>query len=199
MRKKSGLYFVSGRRLGGFSAGLLVAAGFTLAACGESEAGDAGSGGAGGESATGGASSGSGSSPGTESFTGTLTFGGETLDCAVTTSTFTSDEFSIICDNDEDASNYRYVEVTFKDEASARTAQDLVFAAPFDFTGGHDDPKAISVGWTDSDGTLYSADDSSGEAAVTESGGHNVVTLTDVSLSNAEGTATGTVSATLSF
>ncbi len=184
-------------------ASLVLPVSLACFACGgESGATDEASGGeasTGGSTSSGGGSStgGSGIKPG--DFEGTVTFDGTTLDCEVDVDTFTSGEYSVICDNDELSSNYRYVEVTFKDEAAARTAQSLVLVGPFDFTGGHEDPTTISVGWTDANGTLYSADDSAGTASVRAEGDHFVLELVSVVVASNSTETTGTLSASLPF
>ena len=136
-----------------------------------------------------------------DDLTGTFTFGAETLDCEVSDQDFpASGEYSVVCDNDEVDSNYRFVQVTFKDEASARTAGDLKFIAPYAFKPeDHPDADTIAVQFTDTDGTLDSDDDSTGSAKVTASGGRYVLTLEDVSLSTVTSDDTGTVSATINF
>jgi hypothetical protein len=174
------------------SAALVVALCLGTVACGDDDS-DSGTDGAAGE--------GSKTPIDNDDLTGTFTFGGETLDCEVSDQEFpATDEYSIVCDNDEVDSNYRFVQVTFKDEASARVARDLKFIAPYAFKPeDHPDADTIAVQFTDKDGTLDSDDDSSGSAKVTASGGHHVLTLEDVSLSTVTSDATGAVSATIDF
>ena len=125
---------------------------------------------------------------------------GAELDCKVSTQDFpSSGEYSVLCE--EDASNFRYVQVTFKDEASARTAQTLKFMKAFAFKPeDHPDADAIAVGWTDTDGgTLYADDESTGSAKVVKNGAHYTLTLTDASVESAPTKATGTVTAVIDF
>lgn len=142
-----------------------------------------------------------GNPPGDTELTGTFTFGGETVDCKTSTHDFpATGEYSVVCDNDEDDSNYRFVQVTFKDEPSARKAQSLTFMAPFAFKPeDHEAADAVAVSYTDKDGTLDSEDDSTGSAKVAASSGRNVLTLVGVSLSTVTSEDTGEVSATIDF
>lgn len=143
----------------------------------------------------------SGNPPGETELTGTFTFGGETVDCKTSTQDFpATGEYSVVCENDEDDSNYRFVQVTFKNEASARKAQSLTFMAPYAFKPeDHEAADAVAVSHTDSDGTLDSEDDSTGSAKVTASGGRYVITLDSVSLSTVTSEDTGEVSAIINF
>ncbi|MDF3070605.1 MAG: hypothetical protein K0R38_6206 [Polyangiaceae bacterium] len=143
----------------------------------------------------------SGNPSGATELGGTFTFGGETADCKTSTQDFAATgEFSVVCENDEDDSNYRFVQVTFKDEPSARTAQTLTFMAPFAFKPeDHEAADAVAVSYTNKDGTLDSEDDSTGSAKVTASGGRYVITLDSVSLSTVTSEDTGEVSATINF
>jgi len=177
------------------------------AACGSDAAtvaGNAGAGGSSGSGTAGAPNAGKGGSPSTQEqeFTGTFSFnGGATLPCEVSTQLFpATGEFSVLCENDDDDANYRFVQVTFKDEASARIAQSLVLAEPFAFSpSDHPEANAISVNWQDTDGALYADSDSTGSGKVTATGGHNVLKITDVSLSTVSSDATGTVSATVDY
>jgi hypothetical protein len=156
--------------------------------------------GCGSDAASTGGGAGSGSSG--DDLKGTVSFnGGPTLECDVDDQDFAaSGEYSITCDNDEVDSNYRFVQITFKDEASARTAQTLKFMRPFAFKPeDHPDADAIAVSWTDKDGTLDSDDDSTGTAKVVKSGNHYTVTLTDVSVESTPTKATGKVTAVVNF
>lgn len=204
--------FSSLSRASVFALGLGALSFGSLVACGGDDGNDAedsnaggqntgGSASSGGSSNSGGSDSGTGGNGDDDDFTGTVTFDGTTIDCEVDTDDFpASGEFSVLCDNDDDDSNYRYVEIVFKNEASARTAQDLRFIGGFAFSpDDHPDADTIAVGWTDTNGTLYADDDSTGSAKVTASGGHFVLEITDVSLSNEEETASGTLSATIDF
>lgn len=157
--------------------------------CGGSDS-DAGSPGAGGEGSE---------MPSDEELTGTFTFAGVTTDCKVSTQDFpATGEYSVLCE--EDSASSRFVQITFKDEASARMAQDLKLIAPFAFKPeDHPDADTIAVSYTDSDGTLDSDDDSTGSAKVAASSGHYVLTLKDVSLSTVSSEDTGEVSATIQF
>lgn len=131
--------------------------------------------------------------------TGTFTYAGKTLACKTSHQDFpATGEFSVVCDNDDDG--YQFVQVTFKNEASARQDQDLTFMAPFAFKPeDHEAADAVAVSYTGSDGTLDSDDDSTGSAKVTSSGAHHVLTLTNVSLSTVTSEATGSISATIDF
>lgn len=143
----------------------------------------------------------SGNPPGDTELGGTFTFGGETVDCKTSTQDFpATGEYSVLCENDEDDSNYRFVQVTFKDEPSARKAQTLTFMAPFAFKPeDHEAADAVAVSFTNKDGTLDSEDESTGSAKVAASGGHYVITLNSVSLSTVTSEDTGEVSATINF
>jgi major membrane immunogen (membrane-anchored lipoprotein) len=136
-----------------------------------------------------------------DDLTGTFTFAGVTLDCETSDQDFpATGEYSVVCDNDDDDANYRFVQVTFKDEPSARVARDLKFIAPFAFgPEDHEEADTIAVSYTNDDGTLDSDDDSTGSAKVTVSGNHHVITLKDVSLSTVTSGDTGTVSAVINF
>lgn len=159
-------------------------------ACGEDSKGAPNDGGAGE----------TGNPPDTE-LTGTFTFGGDTVACKTSHQDFAATgEYSVLCENDDDDSNYRFVQITFKDEASARKAQSLTFTGPFAFKPeDHEAADAVAVSHTDKDGTLDSDDDSTGSAKVAVSGGHNVLTLTNVSLSTVSSEDTGEVSASIEF
>jgi hypothetical protein len=158
-------------------------------ACGEGSEGGPNSGGAGE----------SGNLPDDPQLTGTFTFGGKTVGCKTSDQDFpATGEYSVVCENDE--AGYRFVQVTFKNEASARRAQDLTFMAPFAFSPeDHEAADAVAVSYTDGDGTLDSDDESSGSAQVAASGAHYVLSLTNVSLATVTSEATGAVSATISF
>ncbi len=174
------------------SAVLLVALGALGAvACEDPDSKDAANGGAGE----------SGNPPGDTELTGTFTFGGDTTACKTSHQTFpATGEYSIVCENDEDGALYRFVQVTFKDEPSARKAQALTFMKPFAFKPeDHEAADAVAVSYTDTDGTLDSDDESTGSAKVVVSGDHNVLTLDEVSLSTVTSEATGAVSATINF
>ncbi|MET0795693.1 MAG: hypothetical protein ABW061_29515 [Polyangiaceae bacterium] len=172
-----------------------------LVACGSDAASDGGSSGAAGSASSGSAGKGGGGPTNNEpELTGTMSFSnGAKLDCKVSTQNFpASGEYSVLCE--EDASNFRFVQVTFKDEASARTAQTLKFMKPFAFSPeDHPDTDAIAVSWTGTDGTLDSDDDSTGSAKVAKSGDHYAVTLSDVSVESTPTKATGTVTAVIDF
>ena len=132
---------------------------------------------------------------------GTFSFAAVTLPCKVSSQLFpATNEYSIVCDNSDDASNYRYVQVTFKDEVSARLPQPLKFKAPFAFKPeDHPDADTVSVDYLDKDGTITAGPMSAGSADVARSGGHNLLTLKDVTLGNVTKTRSGTISATINF
>lgn len=132
---------------------------------------------------------------------GTFTFGAVTLPCKVSSQMFpASGEYSIVCDNSDESSNYRYVQVTFKNEASARLTQTLRFKDPFAFKPeDHPDADTVSVDYLDKDGTITAGSTSTGSANVASSGGHNVLILKDVSLGNVTKTRSGTISAAVTF
>jgi hypothetical protein len=179
----------------------------SLAACGSDAASDGGNSGAAGSAGSGAAGAagaagkgGAGPIDNETELTGKMSFNnGEELDCKVSTQDFpASGEYSVLCE--EDATSFRYVQVTFKDEASARTAQTLKFMKPFAFSPeDHPDADAIAVSWTDSDGTLDSDDTSTGTAKVVKNGSHYTVTLTDVTVESLPTHAIGTVTATIDF
>ncbi len=130
-----------------------------------------------------------------EDFTGVYSAGKGELDCAVSTQLFVTDEFSIVCQNDDDG----FVQITFKDEASARTAGSFTITERNYFE--HPEPTTVDVSY-DSFGDepqLVSQSDLPGTVEVTASGGHNVLTLTDVELHSFPEAVTGTVSATIDF
>lgn len=176
---------------------LILALGGTLG-CGSDDVSNPGGA---GSSGTAGSGAGGGSSNNGADLTGTFSFdGGPTIDCKVSTQDFpATGEYSVLCE--EDSTDFRYVQVTFKDEASARTAQTLKLMKAFAFSAAdHPDADAISVGWTDAEGdTLYADDDSTGSAKIVKNGAHYTVTLTDVLVESAPTKATGTVTATIDF
>ena len=136
-----------------------------------------------------------------KNLTGTFSFGGVTLPCKVSSQLFpASKEYSIVCDNSDDSNNYRFVQVTFKNEVSARLPQALKFKAPFAFTPeDHPDADTVSVDYFDKDGNITAGEASTGSSGVSVSGGRNVLTLKDVSLGNVTKTRSGTISATVNF
>jgi hypothetical protein len=157
-----------------------------------------------GESSEGGPNNGaageSGNSPDDTQLTGTFTFEGKTRDCKTSHQDFApTGEYSVVCENEEDG--YRFVQVTFKNEVSARLAQNLTFMAPYAFKPeDHEAADAIAVSYTDGNGTLDSDDDSTGSAKVTASGARSVLTLTNVSLATVTSEIQSSeVSATINF
>lgn len=170
---------------------LLALCVLSATACGEPDSKGANDGGAGE----------GGNVPDDTELTGTFTFGSDTVDCKTSHQDFAATgEYSVVCDNDDDDANYRFVQVTFKNQAAARKAQDLTFMAPFAFKPeDHEAADAIAVSYSDRDGALDSDDESTGSAKVTAAGGRNVLTLESVSLSTVTSADTGNVSATISF
>jgi hypothetical protein len=157
-------------------------------ACGE-DSKDAGNGGGAGES---------GNPPDETGLTGTFTIGTKTLPCTTSDQDFpATGEYSVLCESEDSG----FVQVTFKNEAAARTAQDLTFMKPFAFKPeDHEAADAISVSYMNAAGeTLDSDDESTGSAKVAASDGHHVLTLKDVSLSTVTSEDTGEVSATINF
>ena len=176
---------------------LTFALGGTLG-CGSDDVSNPGGAGASGTAGSGAAG---GSSDDGADLTGTFSFdGGPTIACKVSTQDFpATGEYSVLCE--EDATDFRYVQVTFKDEASARTAQTLALMKAFAFSPeDHPDADAISLGYTDADGdTLYADDDSTGTGKVVKNGTHYTVTLSAVSVESATTKVSGPVTATIDF
>lgn len=155
---------------------------------------DAGGSSGGGDAGTGGGADAGGGGGG--NLTGSYTVDGQRKNCKVETQLFgATDEFSVLCQNDDDG----LIQITFKDEASARLAQTLRIIKTDILE--HPDADTISVDYRpfDDRDTLVSDDDKAGTASVTKSGSRNVLTLTDVALESFEGTSSGVVSATITF
>ncbi len=127
--------------------------------------------------------------------TGSLTVDGQTQTCNVTTQLFpATKEFSVLCQND----NFGFVQVTFKDEVSARRAQKLTVIEGVG--SSHPDGATIVVGFSPLSGGptgpgVVSRDGAAGTAA----GTGKAVTLTGVVLTEFAGTVTHTVTATINF
>ena len=155
----------------------LLSLALILAACG----GDDGGGDGGGDDAGG-------------ALGGTFSIGGTINDCRTETQDFSTGEFSVICQNDDTG----LVQITFKDEASARLAQSLTITYRDIFE--HPDPASVDVGYRSFTGEDAASDnDAPGTAVATVTGSTNVVTLTNVQLSNAVSDVQAVVSATVEY
>lgn len=168
--------------------------------CGDSapkseENGDGDSAGDGDSSGDGdGDSSGDGDSDNDAPSMGTYTVDGKETSCEVSTQDFSTDEYSVVCQNDDEG----FVQVTFKNEASARVAGTFKITERDIFK--HPDADTLDVSYMSfSGGSVDSRDDRDGSAVVTISGKHQVLTLTDVALENTDGTTTTKVSASIPF
>ena len=127
--------------------------------------------------------------------TGTFTVDGQTKTCKVTTQLFpATQEFSVVCQDD----NFGFVQITFKDEVSARKVQSLTVIEGS--ISSHPDGATIVVGFSTLSGgpvgpEVVSRDGAAGTAASTGKS----VTLTGVVLTEFAGAVTHTVSATINF
>lgn len=116
--------------------------------------------------------------------------------CEVTTQLFeATGEYSVLCQND----NAGLVQITFKDEASAR--RDQAFTITKRSFSSHPDADTIDVSYLELGVGINvdSEDDFAGAAAVAAQGDHHVLTLTDVLLEDSDGVNTQAVSATINF
>lgn len=127
--------------------------------------------------------------------TGTFTVDGQTQTCKVTTQLFpATQEFSVVCQDD----NFGFVQITFKDEVSARKVQSLTVIKGT--VSSHPDGATIVVGFSPLPGgptgpAVVSRDGAAGTAASTG----KAVTLTGVVLTEFAGTVTRTVTTTINF
>lgn len=126
--------------------------------------------------------------------TGTFSVDGQSRTCNVTTQVFTTKEYSVVCQDD----NYGLVQVTFKDEASARLSQSLTVIKGS--ISSHPDAATIVVGFLPlpggPDGPEVHSDDG---LAGTATGSAAKVTLEGVVLKSTDKSTSRTVTATINF
>lgn len=127
---------------------------------------------------------------------GSYTVDGVKHGCEVSTQTFpATKEFSVLCQNDDDG----LVQITFKDEASARLSQTLRIIDTDIFS--HPDADTINVDYRpfDDRDSVSSEDDTPGSASTKASGGRTELTLKDVELESNISDEKAKVSATVPF
>lgn len=134
--------------------------------------------------------------PDPTTLTGTFTVEGNTYACEVTTQLFeATGEYSVLCQNDSAG----LVQVTFKDEVSARRAQAFTIAKRNYVE--HADPDVIDVSYFELGIGINadSKDDFDGEAVVAAEGSHHALMLTGVMLEDTDEINTLVVSAEIEF
>ena len=114
---------------------------------------------------------------------GTVTWNGKTESCNVTSQNFpASGEYSVLCQTEGTSTGTGtvLVQVTFKDEASARSAGTFTVLEGSSFSPeDHPDPRTAQSNVIDDEHAYAAEDDSTGSMVVTASGSRNVLTVTD--------------------
>lgn len=162
-----------------------------LVGCGGGDDGDdaastsSGGGSDAGATSSSGGSSGGGSSSGSPAgLKGTVTWKGTTEPCDVTDQDFAaSGEYSVLCQTKGSATGFGtvLVQVTFKDEPSARTPGSFAPLGGSAFSPeDHPDPRTASAIVIDDEHAYAASDESTGTMTMAAEGGHHVLTVTDV-------------------